>query len=68
MISFCIAGTKVAGLIKYGRTHRVIGFIWLEEFSIPQSFGGKESPKKNKKKLLPGASSPAKLEKLYQVL
>jgi hypothetical protein len=67
MISFCIAGTRAAGLIKYGLTHRVIGFIWSEEFSIPQSFGGKESPNKNKKKLPLGASFPAKLERLYQV-
>ena len=66
MISFCIAGTRAAGLSKYGPTHRVTGFIWLEESSIPQSFGGKEFQKKNKKKLMLGASFPAKLERLFQ--
>jgi len=66
MISFCIAGTRAAGLNKFGSTHKVTGFIWSEEFSTPQLFGGKESQKRNKKKLILGASSPAKLERLFQ--
>jgi len=66
MISFCIAGTRAAGLNKFGPTHKVTGFIWSEEFLIPQLFGGKEFQNKNKKKLKLGASSPAKLERLFQ--
>jgi len=66
MISYCIAGTRAAGLNKFGPTQQVTGFIWSEEFLIPQLFGGKESQNRNKKKLRLGASSPANLERLFQ--